>query len=392
MARYPTASSLERAMNCPASCVLQEVGHPAGEAAAFGQEVHTYLERVPQVGQETALESVPEQYRVYCESLPLDRLPIQPGKFLQEVAFAVNVDTGEAKELGRSIGRNYPRLPGRWCYGTADVVSQLGARKGYVADYKTGAEANVPTPEKNPQLLTLAYAASMVYGWDECNSELFFLRDSSVWPKKATYSDLDLAAHFSELQKLFDRIDKLDSNANAPACCEGHWCRWCSSFKLCPAKTRLASAIVTGDDERLVLRLDKDTIPVIWERLEAAQAVLDAIRGACQSFAQVQPVPLPDGRVFGPKESKIEHLDGDASFELLTQKYGMDVAYSATKRTCSKTTLKEALRPIVKAAKDRGEKVSLAGLEREVVASLRELGKVDEVVSVRIEPHWPKAE
>jgi len=359
-----------------------------GDAARFGTEVHAFLERVPQIGVDAALAMVPESDRGFCENLPLDKLPVQPGKFMQEVAFAIDLDSGNAVKVGVAIGRNYPRLFAHQIHGTADVVATAGPRLGYVADYKSGAQSHVPMPAENPQLLTLGYAAAKVFGWDEVILAIHFLREGKVWTKEVKVDVLELDAHLSTLRTLEENIRTMD--VTNPAMAEGDWCFWCACFKCCPAKTKLASAIVAGDDSQLTLRLDSQSLPVIWERVSQAQGILDAIKAACQSFAQASPVDLPNGQVFGPHETKQERVtDGAAVWGYLLNRFGSDVAEAATTRHASKDSIAEALRGPLAEAKAAGQATTLAALKRSVLGELREAGAVQDVVTVRVEPHWP---
>lgn len=390
MPRIPSASGVWRALKCAASCVLPDVGLIVGDAARFGTAVHLFLEKVPQVGVDAALDMVPAEYRGFCSNIPLERLPVEPGKFRQEVAFALDLDTGACAKLGESIGRNYPKVYQRQLNGTADVLSQVGPRQGYVADYKSGSEFNCPHPSENPQMLSLATMAAAFYGWESVIAEIHFVRDGAVFTKRAEYDVLTLDAWLSTLRRLETSIRTMD--VTNPSMAEGDWCTWCSSFKVCPAKTKLASAIVLGDDSQLTLRLDEQTLPTIWERVEQAQAILDAIRTACQGFAQATPVPLPDGRVFGPRETSQERVkDGAKVWEYLMGKYGTEVAEAGTTRHTSKDLLHEALRIPCAEAKAKGEKVSLAQMERGVLSELRQIGAIADVVTVKVEPHFPKA-
>ena len=390
--RMPSASGIWRALECPASAVLPQVQRPAGEAAAFGTAIHRYLELAPKVGAEKALESVPEQWRGFCENVPLDKLPVKPGQAFQEVGFAIDLATGAAKEIGRGLSHdNCPHGTFvREVVGIADVVATVGPRAGLVGDYKSGAESHVPEPGVNPQMLTLGYAAAKVYGWDEVTLTIWFIREGAVFEKRATVSVLDLDAHLATLRQLERDIQTMDPTN--PAMKEGPHCLWCSSFSVCPAKTRLASAIVLGEDPNgLTLQLDAQTLPAIWERVGQAQRILDAIKAACQGFAQANPVELPNGQVFGPHETSVERVqDGTLAWAYLLEKYGSEVAEAATTRHASKDSIREALRIPLKAVKEAGEKKSLAAMEREVLGALRDRGAVADSVTVKVEPHWPR--
>jgi hypothetical protein len=71
----PSASGLDRAVNCAASCVLPRVDTEAGAPAHRGNEVHKYLENIANgMPQLEALALVEDDYREWCAGIDVEKL------------------------------------------------------------------------------------------------------------------------------------------------------------------------------------------------------------------------------------------------------------------------------------------------------------------------------
>jgi hypothetical protein len=151
-----SASSLQRVDACPASAVLPRATHDS-TASDKGNHLHAHLKRLAQgVPQDKSLAEVPEAYRAICAELP------DPGRGMAEVAFAYDVETGQARELGRDIERQYGKLAPTEIPGSVDFM-QMAGDVVVVDDYKSG-HSEVPPARENLQLHTLALMACRAYG------------------------------------------------------------------------------------------------------------------------------------------------------------------------------------------------------------------------------------
>ena len=74
---------------------------------------------------------MPEAWRAICAEIP------DPGQGLAEVAFAYDVETGKARELGRDVERQYGKLAPTEIPGSLDLLYMVGDVL-HIDDYKTG--------------------------------------------------------------------------------------------------------------------------------------------------------------------------------------------------------------------------------------------------------------
>lgn len=86
--------------------------------------------------------------------------PRQGQGWRAEVAYGLNVVTGEARELTLPAPRQYPDLGAEWLPGTADAT-RLDGDLVEVVDWKTGGKP--PRAKGNGQLYSLAIAAATLH-------------------------------------------------------------------------------------------------------------------------------------------------------------------------------------------------------------------------------------
>lgn len=396
--RFPSASHIGRADHCHASCVIPVAGHPGDESfGRRGHALHRYAEVAHTKGRAAALGVVADEYGAELAAeaalVPSEVLPVKGAQV--EVAFELNLSTGAAKEVGRSINRGYP-VPDcpswqRVVNGTADVVVATADGTGYVADYKTGSDVYVPEPAENLQLLTLALMAARAYGWHEVRAELIFLRGEYSWRKGATFDEADLDAHLVALRALATALEQEGAQSQHDVH-EGDWCRYCPCYFACPAKTSLASHLGAGDEPTLTLRLDDETVPRVWERLREATRLIEAVKGQVEEYVWDHDVPLPDGRVLGRVTVEKKFMDGAAMHSLLSRRYGHEVADKAVEWTTSETKLKHALGGPLNDAKRDGVKLTQKSLIAMIQSELKGLGGLTVRRDERVEPHKPKVQ
>lgn len=197
-----SASSLWRAKRCPAFAVLQHKTEKYADAEA-GTATHAEMEKVPPAGANA------------------------------EVAFAYDVLTRKAREIGRSIGREYGSLADSEIPGTADVLHVQGDHV-LIQDYKSGngyAEqlAGVhDQPGNNLQLQHNALCAAKVYGKEKAFVEVIYLRTGEV--KDAAFDAFDLDAIAARLRSIWESTQ----NNPKPVRDRGVQCWRCPAKKACP--------------------------------------------------------------------------------------------------------------------------------------------------------------
>lgn len=170
-----SASSLWRVEKCAASAVLPHDEKPrVYRDQERGQREHKAAEQSP----------------------PFGAIP--------EVAFAFNVLSGRAREVGRSIGRDYGKLEEGEIPGTTD---RLYVQEDHVLveDIKTGVGYMQAEPAINPQLQHNALSAALVYGKPRAIVQLVYTKTGEV--KDAEFDALDFAAIHERLLGIWGRCD-----------------------------------------------------------------------------------------------------------------------------------------------------------------------------------------
>jgi hypothetical protein len=159
----------------------------------------------------------------------------------------------------------------------------------------------------------------------------------------------------------------------------GEHCRYCPSLAYCPAQTAMVRRMAVepekvGADIRALLT--PETAGRAYERLRAVKAVLREVESALHAYASQTPIPLSDGSVWGPVTTDREELDAKVAYRVLSELHDPGVAHGACDLETSKAGVKRALREVAELRKAAGEKVTLAGLEREALEAIREAGGV----------------
>ena len=325
----PTASAIGRVLVCPASAVLPHEQYE-NEYADEGTANHAEVEDAIGKGD--------------TSKLPLELADLLDGMEIRsEVAVAYNVATGEARELGQGLGRNYGPLDVFEVAGTCDLLA-VGNGKLLVGDGKLYAE--VTHPSRNPQLLTLGLAFSKLYGVSEATLAIYHL-DGSDRVRLAQVDTFDLEAHAIALHDMQVRVAAAHKDPLAHLA-EGPHCRHCPAFAACPKKQNLVVQIKAGAaDDRLALLLplqDDRTAAEALEFLRQVEQLTKRLKSAVIARAKQRPIPLPNGKLYGlvPSLGNRE-IDGDKAYTFLREKFGQTVADAAVTREASQKSIKDAL-------------------------------------------------
>jgi hypothetical protein len=319
-----TASQLPRLRHCPAVVSLPQ--YPSdSDWAMRGRAIHHYIATgaiIPGVEGELA--------RIDLKSIPEGE---------HEVSFAWNIVTGECRELGSMIDRNY-KLRDSEIGGTADLVNKTG-----VIDFKTGWKGVGP-PEENWQILFYALCLSRIHDLPEVGVSVWYLQDDGSWnPVDAVVDTFHLAAFESDLR------EALKGGPPNP----GDWCRNCPSFTACPAKIGLIQSLSVGDKVVLApARIDPENAAHAYERLQIVKEALGQAEAQIRAYAAENVIPLGDNLYFGPVEVAKEVVDADKAFSIIEQTHGMASGQGFTWST-SKTAITKAY------GKEMMEKLRAAG-------------------------------
>jgi hypothetical protein len=360
----PTASALDRALRCPASCTLPQV-HTTSKYAARGSGVHVFLEAVRAVGRDAALAEVAPEHRKLCEALPLDDLP-KGGQ--AEVAVAWDYETDKARILGEGTRRDYSDAKPTEFVGTADL---LGTANGsvVVVDWKTG-YGDLPPAKEAAQLLFFALAGSRLTGLSRAHVSFVRLKDGGeVYRDSARLDAFDLEDFAYRLRRLAVGLDNLRTDTGIPDVTEG-LCHYCPAFMACPAKTRHALAIAnpTALGETLSTLVVEDAARA-WEKLKAVEDIVKRTKKALKDYSRILPLPLSTGKTLKEVEIPDTSIDSAVAFDVLRRMFGDDIATRIPKFT--QAGIKKVL-PVADAKKALGEIEAAGGFVTTVEVQVRE--------------------
>jgi len=383
-----TASATDRVLACPASAALPRCDEDS-EGSSRGRALHKFLERVPVVGRDAALEEVDEAHRDDCAALDLRGLPLDATKWSAEIACVWNAITDTGQVLGH-IERDYADLGDAEIPGTCDVTG-LADDIVVVIDYKTGWRA--PRAADAGQLLTLALAECRALARDR--AIVMVIRPSTdkdtTWIDRAEVDGFALDAHAHALRSAMDAVTAAKlvvARGGTPDVTIGAHCRYCPAMRVCPAHTQLMRQLT---DEQALTALGElrpvsaGAAAIAFERVEVVRRVLELVEHAVFAFARREPVVLSDGRVISERVSRRETLDGPLVHRLVHELYGADAAAEACEYTATKKSLDAALRKI---AAERAE--PLAHLRAAVLDVLRAEGGVLVKNSTTVRPRRPR--
>jgi hypothetical protein len=378
-----TGSRGERAEACPHSASGPGF-ESEGRYARKGTGVHEYLELARNTNQELALAEIPHDapHRAMCERIDLDRLPWFPAsvsndtQVYTEISAACDPSTGEAWRLEDS-GRQYADV-GEWqIAGTADVAMVTPGRLVAVIDIKTGNPTTPTRAADNFQLALYAVILCLLFGIRRARVGICFIReDGSVW---TDWHDLDAIALYEIRLRILSTIERVRAAQTAkdihPFVKRGDHCKYCPRFEECPAQLTVLRAMLTAAREQATTEIGENDVAEARAFVRDAKAWLEKVDETVRGYARVHPIPGGrPGTVY--KEwlgSEREIVNGKVALKVLRDRYGADVAESATIGQTSVGAIEAALR---EHAKLSGKK--MAPTIREAFDALKAAGAVGE--------------
>lgn len=360
----PTASGLDRAAACPASCVLPQAKEPPTDASDFGVKVHAFLALARESSFDAALamQAIEEPHYNFCSQIPWDQLP-QGGR--AEVAFAFNFVTGEGRELGvLKSARDYKIDQTCEIAGTADLVGLVGDSV-HIYDWKTGYRALTPAKQAW-QLKLLALAASRAY--NVSSADVAFLRlgdEGKLFPDRASFDAFDLMRIEQDLVELMARLEETAARADAGEQLDvamGDHCHYCSAKPHCPGQTSAALAIAGFKQPA---ELTPEIAGQAYILIKQYTDILERAERQIREFAKAHPVPLPGGKELRLVDWPVTKVDYTLAHLVLTEKFGAERASDAVKTTISKSAIEDVCSRV---ASLTGAKVG--ALTKEVIAEL----------------------
>lgn len=364
-----TASKLDLARHCPGSFALDHYSEK-NEYQDEGVERHaTFQEQIESGG-------VPERLA--------QRWP--GATWRAEVKFAFDLSTGNGRELQGHAHRDYSKANPLEICGTADAVGLLPGRL-IVVDFKSF-DPNVPRAAVNAQVHIAALALCRAHGIDDADVAIHHeARALDV----ASIDVFDFELFAEEAKRIVEATVRARSDRRAgklPQLSAGYWCRWCPAFVGCPLQKSLALEVSSADgvmslEQRIPFESDDEAAAAydLYQRIKMLSARIGA---ALYARASERPIPLSDGRVFGPVEKPgNERLDGDVVYQVIREQHGQSVADAAVIRAATKKRIHDALQFVA-------GKGQAAAMERKVMEAVRERGGSKREVKTVVETYEPQ--
>lgn len=283
-----TGSQLPRARHCawPYREDVTYPERPRTQAADDGTEVHSMLEHL------LANEPVPAmgpRAQMIFEQVKLAGISGMP-----EPAFAIDLDTGDARLIGLRLNREYGELKPSEIALTADWF-RVDEQSVEVGDLKTGHAAHVAHPRENLQLLAAAYAAARYSKRGIALVRIIIAREDEFVPLFARLDGVWMESVLAELREIHFR-----TQLPSPAV-PGEHCSFCPALGACPQTAQL-SLLAPGDGVKWTtesISPENDAKMVL--HLPLVEKALDAIRDALKQRA---PIQLPNGKVWRETKQK----------------------------------------------------------------------------------------
>lgn len=325
-----TASSLERALECPASVVLPKV-QEANEFARRGNDKHGFVRAIIKgVPVEKAILDVAEENVETCQNIDFQKIIGDLAEVQSEMSWAYDVETGKARFLGENIGRNYPQLGENEIAGTEDVYGIRLDGNQVTRDVKTGFMP-VTLAKDNPQVKFFALVHNRRHpDHDTVEGGIAKIGlDGKVKLDSHDFTQFELDSYADDLEDLVVRIKETRAQYEATGRVEvskGEWCSNCNAKVSCPAYTALAKAMgsqlpsTTADQARaLVSAMAPEEMGIAFAKAKAYHLVAESVIDAVKEMAKINDIPLENGKVLRPTSYPKEQFSGPKALKLLEQ-------------------------------------------------------------------------
>ena len=213
----------------------------------------------------------------------------------------------------------------------------------------------------NAQLHLAALGFARMFGRTECDVAIV----DEARPMDVAYLDaLDLEAFAIEVKQI------VETTRTSTVLVEGEHCRWCPAFLAgCPLKRKLADEAASGELMRRAEALipfatDADATRA-YELAANVRTFLKRLDAALCARAKEAPIPLADGKVFGPHVKRgDETIDAAVAYDVIRAERGDETARAAVEWSTTKAQIKRALEIVV-------GKGGVAAAERKTLAEIR---------------------
>lgn len=409
---YTSLSSLPLAMKCQASQALPVV-RSIGSADKIGSALHEHGCDRARLGMDGALERLDQIAELF------DLGEEERGIFIARArGFNFNPPRGSVAELalcyledgsvvpvkgGRGSYENLPDgalLPGQidlfWAEPEPLFIENGRPRCPpnsilWCVDYKTGSENYVDPVEKNAQLLGGALLTARYTGARAVMPAVCFWRKGDgIWDAPESYID---AAGIDLLEKIVrSTLFKVREQREAAAAGRplsfvvGNHCTFCNSQIYCSAKMAAIKRYLDDPAPLAPSALTFEQVQAIAELQPSFSRFAENAKEALEAWtvANGRPIPLKDGRVWGPYPHEKSVLDPDKAVAALAEEIGNEAAAAALVRSVTKSKIDELIKESHAA---KGIKRQGAPTMRRVMGALAAAGGVKKVTETWFGAH-----
>ncbi len=318
----PSASGAIRSYHCGAWSVLPGAVIEFGDYAETGNIVHDFMDICKTQSRSIALEKYAkhEEYRT-LRQIPVDDLLTGVTHIATEVAFAVNVYTGEVQFLGHHLNRKYNYFPedSGWICGSEDVV---GMRDGnpIVADYKNGDD--VGDISDNLQVGFHAIAVAELTGAETVEGCIVYTRPP-VNESSYIFTKFDRNIILDKLRVAYDNYRKskeIVKSGQLPPVYPNDHCKYCPAMNACPKWSSLVRHFAP-ELEHINFNsgaLTVEKLGELWPKFKQFKGYFeeayDQVKGLVQKHGKV---PLRNGKHLALVPSSREYINGKKAVALL---------------------------------------------------------------------------
>ncbi len=414
----PTGSKLDLHATCRLAACLPKAQRE-NPYANEGQAFHAFFHRVvaaqsppPLISgpaldlpaaRELALQEVPAELRAALALVRLETLQLDPKAIAGEVAFAFDLATGKARELGRGLDRKYGELAPTEYAGTIDRAALMSDGGAYVGDYKRWGYST-PSCKRNRQMKFAALCVARAWAARYVDAEIVRIDDDGEpWSDTARFEAFDLDSFEEELRELDLRMradrEAFEKDGEIPEAALGEHCRHCPSLPYCPAKMALARAVLGQESEEIQRLARKEILvtpenaPRIWSLVKQAKPLLEALEGALKDLARATPFVLEDGSVVGPVPWPVREVtDGARAAVVVKELLGPEAEAAAKEVTVTLAGINRGVKAWLSAHPEKNARGVIGDTEERVFGELLKRGLARKIESVQIRAKRPKAE
>jgi hypothetical protein len=359
----PSASSLERAIECAPSHVLPGIS-VTSPYAARGTEIAAFIRRVlGGMSRDDAATFVTEpEWRTTCTHLDFQRLVGDLSNVRGEMAYALDVETDSVRELGSNLGRHYPTLGPMEIGGTDDIEGMRIDDVPVVVDVKTGQP--VTRCQDNAQIKFFARVLQLRTGASEVEGRLAYVReDGSITRDTWTFSAFELDSFGDDLAEVVRRVLSARvrlARGETLSVRSGDHCGYCPAMSACPRYTALARTMVE-DVNDIAARLDAMTPEqqgVAWEKARAIEKLLGVVVDGLKALARQSPIPLASGKLVKETKSHATSFQQGPALALLREHGVTDEEIAGLYRVTPTFPVREVSGPRMLATTKRKSRMS----------------------------------